>query len=134
MATCASKTLAQIATRDDLWEPHLKFLLAELYDDSCHPQNQNHTLVPFTKTVNWKQSTAFRKYFVKKDNNAVVKLTVGYVLLLEDDLLYYETMKNRSRKIPENMEWLLVNVPAKKYYEQAGAMALDGIFMHNSDL
>jgi hypothetical protein len=56
---CSSKALGELAKKDDLWEPHLKFLLEELFDDAF----VDSTRVALSKRPNWRLSTEFRTWY-----------------------------------------------------------------------
>ena len=123
-----SKSLNTLAIRDDMWAPHLQFLLKELFDDAFDACDH---VTPISLRPNWRASTEFLAWYqectashpilVKRKNvtGSTLDVLAEYVAHPE----YYLGEEDRFR-------WLLEDVSLREYYKQAGFYAYQGEEMH----
>jgi hypothetical protein len=118
-----SKAMSKVALQDEVWAPHLKFLLEELFDDAFgRPRG---TMVPISKRANWQKSAEFRTWFQECDGKGtqctmICKLSVGGM-----------TLRMTPNKNDDHFKWLLEDVSLYEYYKQAGAFAYEGEAMED---
>jgi hypothetical protein len=122
-----SKHLCALAKRDDLWAPHLKYLLEELFDGSLG----NHPM-PISQRPDWQESTAFRRWYEEPREGGykmICKNTIGGCGALEN-IDEFEDHPELYEGSEEEFKWLLENVALREYYKQAGALAAEGVSQH----
>jgi len=116
-----SKKTGDIAKAESLWEPFLKKLLREDYDDAITPN-----LHPLTERSDWKESTAMKKWWKARAKGTAVKIPSGKTMHchypLED---YWEGDENHW--IPVSYPFLFENVPLREYYHGARKMSRDSV-------
>jgi hypothetical protein len=116
----SSKALGELAKKDDLWEPHLKFLLEKVFDDAFVDSSR----VAVSKRPNWRLSTEFRNWYEEHEGFTCQKNSVnGSTMDAIDDFVGYP-VAFQGRE--DTFTWLLENVSLREYYKQAGAYAKEG--------
>jgi hypothetical protein len=100
--TRSSKSIRKLAVRDDLWAPHLQFLLKVLFDDTFGDCDHEFRA--------WYQEChgAGNSILVKK--YSVNGCTLKNVTAFEEHPNYYEGEESR-------FIWLLENVSHREYYK-----------------
>jgi hypothetical protein len=129
--TRSSKSIRELAVRDDLWAPHLQFLLKELFDDAFGDCDH---VIPISQRPNWRASTEFRAWSQEchgAGNSGIVvkKNSISGCTLREVD--DFEEHPNSYKGEESCFKWLLENVSLREYYKQAGACAYEGEDMHD---
>lgn len=152
-----NKTWNVLAKEDDLWAPHLKVMLHELFDKAVEPVDENSpVIVPLSQRP--LQSTEFNKWwddliekgqlnFRNLDGDYIAHWrTVTNVLgafqeYAGEDMINREDMKRFAPLEPlveegqqyvwmkgkELFLWYQEIVPFREYYRRSGGLAFDGV-------
>lgn len=115
-----SKNMNNLAMRDQIWAPHLKFLLQELYDESF---GKDVPCIPISKRPNWHQSTDFFAWYQEMKatphGNDFAYRRAWQFEYLPDFL----QAPNQYHVLEKNYRWLFQDVPLRTYYKKAGTWA-----------
>jgi hypothetical protein len=142
------KNLCRLAKNDRLWEPHLRYLLRELFDSSLrfmeHPWRGRRGLAvdpatPLSQREDWRQSTALLRWFQEPreglGHKEIHKVTAKF---LQAAVQYYNRRRvepqrrqaQRScRQAPrrdvmhERFAFLMKDVPLREYFHRVGNLA-----------
>jgi hypothetical protein len=121
-----SKQSRSLAVKNRFWEPHLKFLLEELFDDGFDTSKNAVTIIPISKRPNWRSSTEFRAWYEECCSVGPIRIEKTSVdgMLADQIKEYLEHPKWREKGDNKRLGWLLKDTRSLRiYYKQAGMLA-----------